>query len=418
MKNPTIALCLALSLLVPAALRAAEPAAEVKLELIPEGAMRKLGGYQPQQLKLNSAKPATVKKAPVSKTALYGTIQFAGVKHLVLLDEPEGQDAKLYVDANVNGDLTDDPEAEWKKKEYPGQGRTMTQYSGSIKLPLGKDDKAPVVALGAYRFDKNDPQRAQFKTTLFYYRDYALDGEIKLGEKSYHAILTDDKATGDFSGKGPDAPRLMIDRNNDGKFDGRSEVLDMAKAFNIDGTVWKVTDRTVDGKFKLATSTEKVAEIKPPPDLSVGKQITAFKAKMMNGKTVNFPADYKGKIVMLDFWATWCPPCMAEVPALTKAYQEFHPKGVEILGISLDQPNAADKVKQVTADNNMPWPQVYDGKFWQAEIAQLYGINSIPAAFLVDGDTGTILATGNSLRGPALEEAWKAALENKVKKSE
>jgi thiol-disulfide isomerase/thioredoxin len=418
MKTLNIALCLALSTPFPSLLRAADPTAEVKLELIPEGAMRKLGGYQPQQLKLNSAKPATVKKAPDSKTALYGTIQFAGVKHLVVLDEPEGQDAKLYVDANANGDLTDDPEAEWKKKEYSGQGKTMTQYSGSIKLPLGKDDKAPVVALGAYRFDKNDPQRAQFKTTLFYYRDYALDGEIKLGEKSYHAVLTDDKATGDFSAKGPDAPRLMIDRNNDGKFDGRSEVFDMTKAFNIDGTVWKVTDRTVDGKITLATSAEKVAEIKPPPDFSVGKPILPFKAKKMDGKTVNFPADYKGKIVMLDFWATWCGPCMGEVPSLTAAYKEFHPKGVEILGISLDQPNAADKVKQVTGENNMTWPQVYDGKFWQAEIAQLYGINSIPAAFLVDGDTGMILAAGNDLRGPALEKTWKAALEKKGKKPE
>jgi len=416
MKTLSISLCLAVSIVFPSILRAADPTAEVKLEVVPEGAMRKLGGYMPQQLKFNTAKPATLKKGPDSKSLLYGTIQFAGVRHLVLLDEPEGQDARLYVDANANGDLTDDPQVEWKKKEQPLGNKTLTTYSGSIKLPLGKDDKAPMVALGAYRFDKNDPQRAQFKTTLFYYRDYALDGQITLGEKTYHAILTDDKATGDFSAKGPDAQRLMIDRNNNGKFDFPSEIFDVAKAFNIDGTVWKVSDRTVDGNFKLATSAEKVAEIKPPPDFSVGKAIPPFKTKKMDGKTVNFPQDYKGKIVMLDFWATWCGPCMGEVPGLAKAYQEFHPKGIDILGISLDQPNSADKVKQVTGDNNMTWPQVYDGKFWQAEIAQLYGINSIPAAFLVDGDTGTILAVGNSLRGPALEETWKAALEKKGKK--
>ena len=415
MKNLNIALCLAICSLFPSTIRAADPTADVKLELIPEGAMKKLGGYMPQQLKLNTSKPATVKKAPESKTALYGAIQFAGVRHLVMLDEPQGADAKLYVDANANGDLTDDPPVEWKKKEYSSQGATFSQYSGNIKLPLGKDEKAPLDTLGAYRFDKNDPGRAQFKTTLFYYRDYALDGQITLGEKSYHSILTDDKATGDFSAKGADAPRLMIDRNNDGKFDGGSEVFDVAKAFNIDGTVWKVTDRTVDGKFKLASSAEKVAEIKPPPDFSVGKPILAFKAKKMDGKTVNFPEDYKGKIVMLDFWATWCGPCMGEVPGLASAYKEFHPKGIEILGISLDQPQSADKVKQVTAENGMTWPQVYDGKFWQAEIAQLYGINSIPAAFLVDGDTGTILAAGNSLRGPQLEQTWKEAIEKKGK---
>src|SRR2546428_212716 len=137
MKTLNIALCLALATLFPSVLRAADPTAEVKLELVPEGAMKKLGGYMPQQLKLNTIKPATVKKGPDSKSALYGTIQFGGVRHLVVLDEPEGQDAKLYVDANANGDLTDDPEIEWKKKEYPSQGATFTQYSGNIRLPLG-----------------------------------------------------------------------------------------------------------------------------------------------------------------------------------------------------------------------------------------------------------------------------------------
>jgi thiol-disulfide isomerase/thioredoxin len=287
---------------------------------------------------------------------------------------------------------------------------------GSLKLPLGKDEKSPLVSLGAYRFDKNDPQRGELKNIIFYYRDYALDGQIIIGDKRYHSMLTDDFATGDFSASGEKAPRLMIDRNNDGQFDFRSEIFDPAKPFNIDGTVWKVTDLTVDGKFKLATSTEAVAEIKPPPDHSVRKIITAFKAKRMDGTEVNFPADYKGKIVMLDFWATWCGPCMAEVPGLAKAYEEYHSKGIEILGISLDQPKADDKIKKVTAENKMTWPQVYDGKFWQAEIAQLYGINSIPAAFLVDGDTGQVLAKGESLRGEALQKTWKDAIEKKGNK--
>src|SRR6266436_1281380 len=97
MKSLSIILCLALATFFPSSLRAADPTAEVKLELVPEGAMRKLCGYMPQQLKLNAAKPATVKKAADSKTALYGTIQFAGVRRLVVLDEPEGEDAKLYV---------------------------------------------------------------------------------------------------------------------------------------------------------------------------------------------------------------------------------------------------------------------------------------------------------------------------------
>src|SRR5579864_4150695 len=131
-----------------------------------------------------------------------------------------------------------------------------------------------------------------------------------------------------------------------------------------------------------------------PATPTAGEPAITFRAQTLDGKTVNFPADYKGKLVMLDFWATWCGPCMGEVPGLVKAYNEFHPKGFEILGISLDQPNAAEKVKSVTAEKGMTWPQVYDGKFWQARVAQLYGIESIPHAFLIDGDTGKIVAEG------------------------
>jgi thiol-disulfide isomerase/thioredoxin len=135
----------------------------------------------------------------------------------------------------------------------------------------------------------------------------------------------------------------------------------------------------------------------------------------MDGTPVNFPSDYKGKIVILDFWATWCGPCMGEVPGLVSAYNQFHPKGVEVLGISLDQADSADKVKTVIAQHQMSWPQVYDGKFWQARVAQLYGIDMIPHPFLIDGDTGKILAEGAPLRGDALVTTLQTALDEKSK---
>lgn len=403
--------------LVSAAAALAAETASAEMKLVASEAVRKLGGYRPQRLQLSSEKPGELKKAPDLALPLYGTLHFGGGAYLVVVDEPEGKDARLYVDTNGNGDLTDDGTVSWTKRSYSAAGgKQLMQYMGAFKLPLGVGEGKTEVSVSAYRFDKGDPQRAALKNTLLYYADYAYEGRVILNDVSYKAMLADDYATGDFRGGKPanlaagSGIRLLIDVNGDGKFDGRSETFDVKKPFNIKGTTWELADVTAGGSFRIVKSSRTVAEIEPPPNHSVGKTITAFKATTMEGREVNFPADYKGKIVMLDFWATWCGPCMAEVPGLVKAYNEYHGRGVEILGISLDQANAAEKVKSVAAEKGMTWAQVYDGKFWQAEIARKYGINSIPAAFLVDGDTGEILAVGNSLRGAALAETFKAAL--------
>ena len=128
---------------------------------------------------------------------------------------------------------------------------------------------------------------------------------------------------------------------------------------------------------------------------------------------MKFPGKYKGKLVLLDFWATWCGPCREELPNLTAAYKKFHGQGFEVLGVSLDQAKAEEKLAKFTKDNEMPWPQVYDGKFWSAAVAKQYGIESIPSAFLVDGETGEIVATGDRLRGTALAGTLEKALGKK-----
>ena len=112
-------------------------------------------------------------------------------------------------------------------------------------------------------------------------------------------------------------------------------------------------------------------------------------------------SDYagKGKVVLVDFWASWCGPCRQEMPNVVKVYNQYKDKGFEIVGVSLDQTEEA--WKKGIADLGITWPQMSDLKYWQCEAAAIYGVNAIPHTVLIDKD-GTIIE--RNLRGEKLYE--------------
>ncbi len=151
----------------------------------------------------------------------------------------------------------------------------------------------------------------------------------------------------------------------------------------------------------------------PVVRLQAGQKLPLFKATTTDGKLVQVPGDYKGKLVLLDFWATWCGPCVREIPYLVNTYRKYHAAGLEMLSVSIDKDKAGELVARFTKANHMTWPQIYDGQYRDGVLFRTFCSEGIPAAFLIDGDTGLILASGNDLRGDALDRTIARTLEQR-----
>jgi peroxiredoxin len=162
----------------------------------------------------------------------------------------------------------------------------------------------------------------------------------------------------------------------------------------------KSLQETKSGK-KIKTALDAMTEV------VTGKQAPNFSAPSTDGKTVSLKESL-GKVTIIDFWASWCGPCRAENPNVVALYNEFHPKGLNIIGVSLDKD--ATKWKDAIAKDGLIWPQVSNLKFWDEPIAKQYNVQSIPATFILDAK-GNIVA--KDLRGDALRTKVKELLGTK-----
>jgi peroxiredoxin len=170
-------------------------------------------------------------------------------------------------------------------------------------------------------------------------------------------------------------------------------MLNNASASELDELINRM-DPAVSAVPQMIEIRSKLAVLK---SVEPGQKAPDFTLEDVSGKPVSLSSVIGSRLLLIDFWAGWCGPCRAENPNIVKVYKDYHGKGFDILGVSLDR--NMDEWKKAIDYDGLKWTQVSDLQFWDNKAAKLYGVNSIPANFLLD-EKGVIIA--RNLRGEAL----------------
>lgn len=363
---------------------------------------------------LTSARPAFIRRLPGGLSApKYFILELGPAERRTVftgvLDQPPGKEPRLYLDENRTGDLSKATPVAWTREPYAGLGgKVYTRLEGDATLQVPTGSSQLPTTLRFFLFDPSDPNASLYRDTISYVSDFSRVGSITLAGVQYPVCLYDMMARGDFRGNISadfSGTALLIDVNHDGQFEPQGEVYDVGKPFNIHGVTYQATVPNADGSTLVVTRSPKsVKEIPAPPVLTYGNLAPAFTDVIQSGAKVRFPQDYKGHRVLLYFWASWCPDCARQNPYMSAAYKKYHKDGLDILSVSLDRPDQASAVARFMRQHDMPWPNIYNGKFLATPEAQLYYIQGLPTPLLVDGGTGKILAGRTELLGPELDK--------------
>ena len=213
---------------------------------------------------------------------------------------------------------------------------------------------------------------------------------------------------------------VLVSRHKDAKAEDRAHVLVMKaqlylqvldkpeNALEVFKQIRKdFPDTQVNGNTDelIKTLQAMIDRKKNRESLVPGSTFPDFNEKDLEGRPLSI-SNYKGKVVLVDFWATWCGPCIRELPQIQQSYDKFHGKGFEIVGVSLDEDKA--RLEQFVKQRKMAWPEFFDGKRWENKLAVKYGVDATPTGYLIDRE-GKIIAKLSS--ADDLESQVSKALE-------
>ncbi|MDZ7806218.1 MAG: TlpA family protein disulfide reductase [Gracilimonas sp.] len=201
---------------------------------------------------------------------------------------------------------------------------------------------------------------------------------------------------------------FYIDLDENGQFDIMEdgfEAYPVTEPFNIAGESWRISDITADGSS--VTIIESEEEVDPKVALRPGTEAPDFTAVTLDGNELRL-SDLRGKYVMIDFWGTWCGPCLEALPTIKEAYEKYGGENFEIVGIA-NEPSL-ERFENFVDREDLKWPQIAEIYEENNEIQELYSVNSYPSYYLLNPD-GEIVEYGMALSVDNLMETLGKYLE-------
>ena len=340
--------------------------------------------YYPQAVQLSSDTISGLTEPTYFGAPMYATLTLADSSYALVIDWNDS-DAKLYVDANGDNELVS---ADWAQQLYDGG------HLASVSFQLAASD-----GIHPYRlFLVWNPSTP---TAIIYFRDNYMSGQIELGAVTYKIAVIDENSDGVFNDL--DHDQLLIDIDRDGELLTSSDSHErywLDAPFNVDGTVYAATSVSPDGSEVMIDKSD--AWVNQKMALAIGFSAPDFFVVDADENNLSL-SSLRGKLVVLDFWATWCAPCREELPHVEQAAKDYADRGVVVIGINLDRNEGA--FTGAVSHFGLTYKQVFDGV--NGVVSSLYRVSGIPMSYLIDRD-GTI--RGKSLRSEDLKQAIEELL--------